>query len=80
MKQMAVYSSLDFLNIPSQCRAILVFNVKCTAPTMCALCNHSYDFINITSYRAIIFYAFFKRKAVAFHGKLFPDLRYLEII
>jgi len=59
MKQMAVYSSLDFLNIPSQCTAILVFNMKCTVLTMCTLCSHSYDLINITSYRAIIFYAIF---------------------
>lgn len=56
---MAIYSTLDFLNILSQRTAILVFNVKCTVLTMCTLCNHSYDLINITSYRAIIFYASF---------------------
>lgn len=75
MKQMAIYSSLDFLNIPSQCTAILLFNMKCTVLTMCTLGNCSYDLINITSYRAIIFYALFKGKAVSFHGKLFPDLK-----
>lgn len=77
---MAIYSSLDFLNILSQCTAIFVFNMKCTVLTMCALCNHSYDLINITSYKAIIFMPFFKGKPVSLHGELFPDLRYLEII
>lgn len=28
---MALYSSHDFLHIPSQCTVILVFNMKCTA-------------------------------------------------
>lgn len=62
MKQMALYSSHDFLNIRSQCTVILVFNTKCTAFTMCTLCNHSYNLINVTSYKAIIFYAFFLKE------------------
>lgn len=59
---MAIYSSLDFLTIPSQRVVIFVFNMECTVLTMCTLCNHSYDLINITSYRAIIFYASFLKE------------------
>lgn len=63
---MAIYSSLDFLNILSRCTATLVFNMKCTVLTMCTLCNHSYDLINITSYKAIIFMPFLKEKLYHF--------------
>lgn len=62
MKQMALYSSHDFLHIPSQCTVILVFNMKCTAFTMGTLCNHSYKLINVTYYRVINFLCLFLKE------------------
>lgn len=62
MKQMALYSSHDFLHIPCQSAVILVFNMKCTAFTMRTLCNHSDNLINVTSYRVINFLCLFLKE------------------
>lgn len=53
---MAIYSSLDFLNHFFTTRTAPIFNLKCTALTICTVSKHLCDLINFSYSMAMIFY------------------------
>ena len=59
-EQMAIYSSLDFFNYFFTARTAPIFNLKCTALTICTVSKYSCDLINCSYKTAMIFTIYLK--------------------